>query len=108
MHQKIIKNAPKTKLGTIPLLTKNQKIYKNQKLTKKSKINKTPKFNKKSKNLYKKSKFNTKNQKFNKKIKNAPKTKLGTISLFRNDLELVPKRREPQQRPLSPRCGTRS
>ena len=55
----------------------------------------------------------TKNQKFEKikneqKIKNALKTKLGTISLFRNHLELVPKRREPQQRPLSLRCGTSS
>ena len=47
-----------------------------------------------------------KNQKINKKQKNAPKTKLDTISLFRNDLELVPKRHEPQQRPLSPRYGT--
>ena len=43
-----------------------------------------------------------------KKIENVPKTKLDTISLFRNDLDLVPKRREPQQRPVSPRYGTSS
>ena len=49
-----------------------------------------------------------KNQNCNKKIKNVPKTKLGTISLFRNDLELVLKRREPQQRPLSLRDETSS
>ena len=60
-----------------------------------------------TKDLYKKSK-KTKKIKNVPKTKIAPKTKLDTISLFRNDLELVPKRREPQQRPLSPRHETNS
>ena len=48
-------------------------------------------------------KFNRKSKK-----KNVPKTKLDTISLLRNDLELAPKRCEPQQRPLSPCYETKS
>ena len=60
-----------------------------------------------TKKIIKKSKNKQKN-KIQQKIENVPKSKLGTISLFRNDLELVPKRREPQQRPLSPRCETSS
>ena len=65
---------------------------------------------KQNQNSTKKSEINKKKSKLSKieKIKNASKTKLDTISLFRNDLELVPKRRKPQQRPLSPRCGTSS
>ena len=80
---------------------------KNQKLTKhKKNMNLTQ--NQNSTKKWKIYEFNKKWKINNKKIKNAPKTKLDTISLFRNDLELFPKRREPQQRPLSPRCGTSS
>ena len=50
----------------------------------------------------------TKKSKFTKNVKNVPNTKMDTISFFRNDLELVPKRREPQQRPLSFPYGTSS
>ena len=89
-------------------MTKKQK-----KLTKKIKIEqknnkKKQKMKKLNQKSTKKIKKLTKKNQIIKKIKNVPKTKLDTISLFRNDLELVPKRREPQQRPLSPRYETSS
>ena len=77
-------------------------------MNKKSKMMQKSKRNKNSKNNTKIKKTIKKKIKIQQKIENVPKTKLGTMSLFRNDLELVPKRREPQQRPLSPRYETSS
>ena len=73
-------------MDTIPLLTKNQKIYKNQKLTKHQNLIKNQKIYIKNQNL------TQKNQKFNKKSKMHQKRNwtpyhfLGTISnWFQND-----------------------